>query len=598
MTTESCNPTHNTVDYTHFLPRISAIILTKKKDSEQQTESEFKQTVNISYRDAVTKVMRDLLAYTIDISIDFYEGVRDYEIIPPDGYHVEDVIGVYSNNADVTAYNYTTDTLTISCCPDYSVDSAVYVKVAIVPSKLGGICEFDSKFVDKYYDLILDAMLSDLLSMINRQWVSLEQSRLYQERYLQSINKERHKIFSANALSAKGQLTSDYNLFLPALSTMVDYKSADSGLSQVEYRQIVSNLFQDAVKTVMKDTKLYREQFSIDVYEGCKIYEFDIPHEYTVEDVISIKPANAKLPEHSYNLQYLNLSCCPESDVDKAYIVDLALNIKSGLYIYKIDSDFLNENYDLILYQMRHQMYAMKSKSWADDNASLQALAQYNSMVEDKINQVIITDSLLDRASNHTDYNLFLPKITASIYDSSEKMTQAQFNQIIDMVYKEACQNVMRDSLFNRKIFPIDLYDGVKNYPIPTIDGYRVGDIIKMMDGEIKTPCLNHDETNIYLKHCPKRDIQKAFYIEVSLVQLSNSNSHTIPHDFIDKYYDLILNKMWQLLYSMAKKYWYNPSQAGFYAKQYKYMIRKEKRFLLTGGAKIKINTKRLSDNA
>ena len=84
--------TKKTIGYEMFLPAIAAAIRGKEQTDDQLSESEFKQVVAIVYRDTVIQFMKDSWLYRVEIPIDLYQDVKRYDVIPPEGYIVEDIV--------------------------------------------------------------------------------------------------------------------------------------------------------------------------------------------------------------------------------------------------------------------------------------------------------------------------------------------------------------------------------------------------------------------------------------------------------------------------------------------------------------------------
>lgn len=161
-----------TVNYEVFLPVIAATIREKEKNDQQLTDSEFKAVVAVAFRDAVARFMKDTKLYRVEIPIDFWKGVRRYDIIAPEGYYVESAVSLRTGNTHLPA-NYSMDDKELilnDCCPDRDIEKAVYVEAAIVPKLTMNPCEFDEEFINRHYEAILTAMEIRLFSMTNRTW--------------------------------------------------------------------------------------------------------------------------------------------------------------------------------------------------------------------------------------------------------------------------------------------------------------------------------------------------------------------------------------------------------------------------------------------
>ena len=92
--------------YELFLPAIATAIASKKKDSEQLSEPELRALVAVTFRDAAIDFAQDSLLYRVHIPIDLYNGVKRYDLIPPEGFMVEDVNRFESNKTKVPKLNH------------------------------------------------------------------------------------------------------------------------------------------------------------------------------------------------------------------------------------------------------------------------------------------------------------------------------------------------------------------------------------------------------------------------------------------------------------------------------------------------------------
>lgn len=182
-----------TVDYTLFVPLVTALVREKKEDKDTQlTDAEFKAMVAILYRDAVIEFAKDSKLFRVDIPIDIYAGVRRYEIIPPEGFYIESIIRLRTGRRNVPQ-NYIYDDFAIvldnSCCPKCDVDEAFFAEVAVVPRITDNKCFFDADFVNRYYDIIVLGIQKRLFAMKNRSWADPGLSELRERQYQEAVNR-------------------------------------------------------------------------------------------------------------------------------------------------------------------------------------------------------------------------------------------------------------------------------------------------------------------------------------------------------------------------------------------------------------------------
>lgn len=188
------------VDYTLFLPLVTALVREKYKDKETQlTDAEFKAMTAIVYRDAVIELMKDTKLFRREIPVDVYEGVRRYELVPPEGYYIESIIRLRAGRRNVPQdyiYDEGSIVLNDSCCPKCDVDEAFFAEVALVPKITENKCLFDSDFVNRYYDAIVLGIEKRLYSMMNRSWHNAQMAKERELQYQQAVSKiimEKHR---------------------------------------------------------------------------------------------------------------------------------------------------------------------------------------------------------------------------------------------------------------------------------------------------------------------------------------------------------------------------------------------------------------------
>lgn len=178
--------------YKLFLPAVAAAIAGKEKDERQLTEDELKAVVNVTFRDSAIDFMQDSLLYRESLPIDLYQDVKRYDIIPPNGFIVEDVIRFETNAVNVPKLNHDFKSIELFCEPTRDVDRAFYVVVALVP-KRGSNCEFDDEFLERHYEAILANMFMRLSAMQGRVWRSLGQTLRYERSYMRELNQAKRR---------------------------------------------------------------------------------------------------------------------------------------------------------------------------------------------------------------------------------------------------------------------------------------------------------------------------------------------------------------------------------------------------------------------
>lgn len=170
--------------------------------------------------------------------------------------------------------------------------------------------------------------------------------------------------------------TSDYGMFLPAITAAVRKKSKviqvgqkkltnDDNLSDAEFKAVVAVVFRDSVIQFIRESHLYRVDIPIDVYANIKWYDVVAPEGFYVDACLGLKTGNANLPG-SYTLtdDHLELGCCPDKSVDVAWYVEAAIVPLRTENACKFSVKFLDKYYDAILACMRWKLCQMPERQW------------------------------------------------------------------------------------------------------------------------------------------------------------------------------------------------------------------------------------------
>lgn len=178
--------------YELFLPAVAAAIASKEKRSDQLTDPELKGVVRVTFRDAVVDFIQDSLLYRVSVPIDLYKDVKRYDIIPPDGFLVEDVVRFESNKTKVPKLNHDQESIWLYCCPTQDITQAFYAVLALMPMRRYN-CKYDGEFLEKYYEVILAKMFVKLSAMQNRAWRSLGSTVRYERDYVNKLAKAKRR---------------------------------------------------------------------------------------------------------------------------------------------------------------------------------------------------------------------------------------------------------------------------------------------------------------------------------------------------------------------------------------------------------------------
>lgn len=185
---------HELTNYEVFLPDITASIREKGKFDNNLTDNEFRSVVATSFKRAMIQFCKDSHLYTADIPIDFYVGTRRYDIVPPKGFSVVAIKEVL-DGAFKAPKNYNFDLGSIylgnNVCVREDTHKAIWVRIALKPSRLNTDCRFHADFIDRYYEEILDLMFHHLHMMDRRRWADLGRADRYNASYKKKLREAR-----------------------------------------------------------------------------------------------------------------------------------------------------------------------------------------------------------------------------------------------------------------------------------------------------------------------------------------------------------------------------------------------------------------------
>lgn len=198
-----------TKGYELFLPAIAAVAFPKKKSDDHLNEPEFVQVVAVTFRDAVTQFMKDSLLYRIEMPVDLYKDVKRYELTPPNGWLVEDVVGFKTYKTHIPDNSYDNENLWLTCCPTRDIEQAFYVELALIPKRSHN-CKFDEDFLERYYDVIMANMMMRFSAMTERSWRSFGVMREHQREYKNKLGQaKRRSMNDGGKLYLKSKRISD-----------------------------------------------------------------------------------------------------------------------------------------------------------------------------------------------------------------------------------------------------------------------------------------------------------------------------------------------------------------------------------------------------
>lgn len=209
----SNNQPHNLVGYEIFLPEMAAALVSKEKKDKSLSDAEFRSIVAIIFRDAMIQFCKDSRLYQVDVPIDFYEGTRQYQITPPEGFATVAIIevmdGAYKKNNRII---YDLDNLILpkDACITKDTPRALWLKLAIKPTRSNLHCKFNKVFIDRYYEEIKLLMFYLLHMQDQRVWSDLGRADRYYRAYGIAVDRARRNNSGINnAVKLKGYALTD-----------------------------------------------------------------------------------------------------------------------------------------------------------------------------------------------------------------------------------------------------------------------------------------------------------------------------------------------------------------------------------------------------
>lgn len=173
-----------------------------------------------------------------------------------------------------------------------------------------------------------------------------------------------------------------YELFLPAVAAAIyGKKKNDNQVTQKELIKIVAITFRDSMIRTMKDTKLYRTEIPIDIYEGVMHYELKPPEGFIIESIVDLNAHKIRIPKNSYDLTSIDLIGCPTLDINTAFFVEVSLSAKRINGPCEFDEEFVERHYDAILANMFSRLAAMPQQMWKSLGSVLPYERKYNDLV-------------------------------------------------------------------------------------------------------------------------------------------------------------------------------------------------------------------------
>ena len=171
----------------------------------------------------------------------------------------------------------------------------------------------------------------------------------------------------------------------PMAANLLAKKEGDDLETDEEFKSIVAIVFRDAVSQYMKDSKLYKVEVPIDIYQDVKRYDIKAPEGYSVSRVVQLKENKINIPPECHDKKSITLTCCPNQDVDKAFYVEIAIQPKRINGPCEFDECFVEDHYDAIETLMLSKMSEMTARSWKAKTSGEMLRRRYNKMVQGNI---------------------------------------------------------------------------------------------------------------------------------------------------------------------------------------------------------------------
>ena len=200
-----------------------------------------------------------------------------------------------------------------------------------------------------------------------------------------------------------------------------------------------------------------------------------------------------------------------------------------------------------------------------------------------------------------TDYKPFLPSMAANFLGKKDKDTlesNSEFEAIVSQVFVDAVAQFMKDSKLYKVEVPIDLYAGVNRYDVPVPPGFTVTQVDELIAGKSSIPTNRFDKKNIWLNCCPTKDIERAFYAELSLKPNRIGGPCEFDQDFVNCHYDTIETLMMAKMSDMGERTWKAKTSADVHYRAYRKMLQSDIHDDTVGGSCITLKQSRLSDRA
>lgn len=206
---------------------------------------------------------------------------------------------------------------------------------------------------------------------------------------------------------------------------------------------------------------------------------------------------------------------------------------------------------------------------------------------------------MIDRGKQ-VGYEIFLGRIVGDVREKEKtdsQLTDAEFESLVAVVFRDTVIHFMKESHLYREDIPIDFYRGVDRYDITAPEGYYIDAAIALKAGAVHVPLeyeLTEDELYL-ISGLPDRDIDRAVYVDAALVGKVSTGPCKYDEDFVNRYYEVILNGMESRFYGMRGRSWWSERLYRLKDSEYRHLRNRAIRGGTMSSKAVKIKYKRLS---
>lgn len=199
-----------------------------------------------------------------------------------------------------------------------------------------------------------------------------------------------------------------------------------------------------------------------------------------------------------------------------------------------------------------------------------------------------------------TNYEPFVAPIAASLQGkekTAKSLSTPEIKAVLEAAFKESVHKVAVDTDGYHVRVPLDLFEGVKDYPIEPPAQFTFNGLVKAYENKAKLPPSAFVEDGVLrLPCCATNTIENAVTLQISV--LPNPINAACEYDdaFVNKYYQAILTYMRYTLSMQPAREWASLGSADRLLVEYKKTIKRFRNEAFRG--RITIRAEKLSDAA